>query len=246
MPYRRRFARRQFRRPRRRFRRRNLLATRQPKSRGMRVIQFKRTEMKNMVLNWSSPPTNWTHVGSGTTPGGEDSTDNAIVANLEFSLNMLASKSDFTNLFSSYRIKAVRMTAYYSNTQSVNENTNYLLYQHQSNFGQNSTSQLTEDFFLQRPSSKKRVLLNKGSTGKCFDIYFRVNQLKNTYAGTVNTDYGLQPPAWIHTNEDSTPHYGVSLRLQRVDGKMPTHDTENHYPTLKVFYTLYIQCRGIS
>jgi hypothetical protein len=206
---------------------------------GRRVVQFKRSVPSTLVLNNSSPPEDWTSIGNPATK------TSALVVNYSFALSELTDYTDFTNLFDSYRIKGVRMQGYFSNTQSSSEsNTNLMLYYMASDFGNQALSSLTEQFFLNRPKHKKKILLNARG-GKVFDIYQPVKQLSNLYASTTNTDYALSTPRFISTAEANTPHYGMYMRLQRVSGDEFSTSTTT-YPSLKIIYTYYIQCRGVA
>lgn len=203
-----------------------------------RVLQFKRKFSNDLVLNTYSAPPGWTSL--------EPSGDQALTLGYVFSMAEIPNYQNFTNLFDSYRIKGVRLQGYYSFTTASPENqAQVMLHYARDHLGQNTASVLTEDWFNERPRSRKRLLVN--STGKpSFDIYMPLTQLANTYQSTVNTDYTMQKPRFISTNEVNTPHYGFNLRLSRIDGQPWTHSTSNQYPTLKIFTTVYFEMRGIN
>ena len=160
---------------------------------GRRVVQFKRSVPSTLTLNNQSPPEDWTAIGTSALKTA------GLVVNYSFALTELTDYTDFTNLFDSYRIKAIRMQGYFSNTQSsTDSNSNLMLYYMQSDFGNQNVSSLTEQFFLNRPTAKKKILLNARG-GKVFDIYQPVKQLSNLYASTTNTDYALVQPKFIST-----------------------------------------------
>lgn len=196
------------------------------------TYRFKRSLQETLILNSASAPTNWTAL------------ENGIVITYSFSLSSINARTDFTNLYKQYRLKGVRMTGYYSNTQSTVYNSNTLMYMIQSPFGNTTPTDLTETFFLDHQLHKRKVCLNSRG-GKCFDIFTPLFQLQETYAGTLNTDYALTRPRWISSKEPDTPHYGVSMRLQRVDGNPWTTSSENEYPSIKIIYTLYLECRHV-
>ena len=98
---------------------------------------------------------------------------------------------------------------------------------------------------MQRPRSRKKILSVTGGR-PAFDIFMPVTNLSQTYAGAVNTDYTMVKPRFISTTEVDTSYYGMNLRIQRLDGLNWTAGTQNSYPTLKLFTTVYFQMRGIN
>ncbi len=203
-----------------------------------RVLQFKRKFSNTLVLNTVSPPEGWTSLASAG--------DEAITLGYVFSMAEIPNYENFTTLFDSYRIKGVRLQGYYSfNTTGPDSQAQVMLHYARDHLGQNTASVLTEDWFNSRPRSRKRLIVN--SVGKpSFDIYMPLTQLSNTYQSTVNTDYTMQRPRFISTNEVNTPHYGFNLRLSRVDGNPFTTASSNQYPTLKLYSTIYFEMRGIN
>lgn len=203
-----------------------------------RVLQFKRKFVQDLVLNTTAPPTGWTSLAS--------TGDEALVLNYVISMAQLPNYTAFTNLFDSYRIKGVRIQGYYSFTTAQPENqAQAMLYYCRDHLGQSTAAQLSEDWFLERPRSRKRLLVN--SVGRpSFDMYMPLTQLANTYQSVTNNDYTMKRPRFISTNEVNTPHYGCNLRIQRIDGNVFTSATSNQYPTLKLFTTVYFECRGIN
>lgn len=203
-----------------------------------RVLQFKRKFSQDLVLNTVSPPTGWTSLSAGG--------DEALTLGYVISMAQLPNYQNFTNLFDSYRIKGVRLQGYYSfNVTTPGSQAQVMLFYARDHLGQNTASQLSEEWFNERPRSRKRLIVN--SVGKpSFDIYMPLSQLSNTYQSTVNTDYTMQKPRYISTNEVNTPHYGFNLRLSRIDGNPFTAASNNQYPTLKLFTTVYFEMRGIN
>lgn len=203
-----------------------------------RVLQFKRKFVEDLQLNTVIPPTGWTSLAAAG--------DNALTLGYVFSMAQIPNYANFTNLFDSYRIKGVRLQGYYSfTTTSPSSQAQTMLYYARDHLGQNTAAQLSEDWFNERPRSKKRLIVN--SIGRpSFDIFMPLSQLSNTYHSTVNTDYTMQKPRFISTNEVNTPHYGFNLRLQRIDGLPWTANSSNQYPTLKLFTTVYFEMRGIN
>lgn len=203
-----------------------------------RVLSFKRTFSQNLTLNAVVPPGGWTSLS----PTG----DQAIAINYVFSLNQIPDYQNFTNLFDSYKIVGTRVQGYLSFTNTTpTSQAQTMLFYCRDHLGQTAASDLSEEWFNQRPRSRKRLLVN--SVGRpSFDIYMPLTQLANTYQSVTNNDYTMKRPRFISTNEVNTPHYGFNLRLSRVDGNNWTSNTENQYPTLKLFTTVYFQMRGIN
>jgi len=215
-----------------------LLVKKQPQSSQSRVLNFKRLFVQDLTLNTAAPPIGWTSLTS--------SGDEALTLAYVLSLDQLPNYTAFTQLFDSYRIKGVRIQGWYSATVSTNSSSSQsILYTCRDNIGQSTASTMTEDYFLSRPRSKKRVLMN--SMGKpSFDMFVPLSNLSTIYSGAVQSDYAMAKPRFISTNEPSTPYYGLNLRLQRIDGNNWTHGTANQYPTLKLYTTVYFQMRGIN
>lgn len=178
------------------------------------------------------------------TPGWiyEPTTVASIYRQWQFKLDDLPSFLEFQNLFVAYRIKGVRMQIYWSNTQTHANAQVMITY---TNNWQGVSTILTEDYFNQRQATKRRLVLNNSSR-PALDIYMPVRQLTNVWSGSVvSNDYGTVKPRWISTQEPSTPHYGVNMRLERVDGENTSTDTEL-YPHMRVVLKYYFECRGVS
>lgn len=213
------------------------LAKRNPRM-APRVLQFKRRMVDTLTLNSVTPPTGWTSLSAAG--------DEAITLNYVISMAQIPNYTNFMNLFDSYRIKGIRLQGYYSfNVAAPNNQSQVMLYYCRDHLGQTSAAQLSEDWFNERPRSRKRLLVN--ASGKpSFDIYMPLTQLANTYQSVTNNDYTMKRPRFISTNEVNTPHYGLNLRLSRIDGLPWTANSSNQYPTLKLFSTIYFECRGIN
>ena len=236
MPYRKPYRKKRQRRNRRGERRWRRQARRNFRpARGLtpQVMSFKRSRTEMLILNNTSAPSGWTTV------------DNGISVPLVFSLSQIPDSTDFVNLFNSYKIVGIRMQGWYSNSVADSENQQSMVYWVGNSMGNVLGTALDEQYFLDRPTHKKRVLVN--SMGKpSFDLYMKMSQLSQIYQSTVNTDYGLSRPRFISTGETTTGHYGVSMHIRRLDGNNWTAGTTNPYPQLKINYTYYFKCRGIS
>lgn len=199
-----------------------------------RVIKFKRSQAETIIMNSAVPPTGWS----------AEAVTGALFRQFQTGLVDVPDRDDFKNLFTAYRIKGVRIQGYVSNTSSDSNNQQLLLYWNQ-NWQGTSTTTLSEQFFLDRPRSKRKLLLNNRGA-PAFDIYQPMRQLSLTYASAVNTDYGTMKPRWIGVDEDTTVHYGFNLRIARVDNQPFTSGISVPYPSMKLVYTWYMEFRGVS
>lgn len=198
-----------------------------------RVIRFKRSYCETVVLNPNSIPSGWTLNG------------NAFTKQMVFNLDSLPEKTDFTNLFRQYKLVGVRSQCYYSNTNASQWNQNAIMYYSQNYAGVSDATSLDEQYFLNRPRSKKRLLLN--TLGKpAADLYQPLRQLSLMYGTSVNTEYGSVRPRWISTTEPVCQHYGLDVHIARTDGLAFTTGSQSPYPTLKIIHTVYIACMGLQ
>lgn len=204
-----------------------------------RIVPFKRTDVSDLVLNVAAAPTGWTSLLPNS--------DNALVFKYVVDLAQISGYTNWTSLFDQYRIKGVRLQGYlsFSNTGPDSQSST-ILYTCRDQDGSTAVTNLSEQYFLDRPRSNKRILQNDNAK-PAFDIYMPLNNLGNVYGGTVlNTDYTLKKPKFISTSEVTTPYYGLNMRLQRIDGNNWTTGTANQYPTLKMYRTVYFQMRGVN
>lgn len=241
MPYRKRNVRcaRPRRNIRRRFRRRrrNIPRTLRP-----RTYNFTRQFVENIELNPASPPSGWSFVGNG------------MVRSQEFSLALLPNYTEFTALFAQYRLLAVKQEYYFTDTGSININTTtgynnsggkqILMYINPNAIGSANAASLSEDFFMQSQCAKKRLCLH--ASGRPVKIYTKLKQLSQIYSNEVlNTDYVKIRPKFISTNEVNAEHYGLDMRLERVDGEEFSHGG-SEYPHVKIITKLYLQTRQVQ
>lgn len=199
-----------------------------------RVLRFKRSRADTFILNSNSAPSGWTAVTNGLTQ------------TLVTSLSSVPGYTDFVNLFDSYRITGVRLQGYYSGTNApVSSNQNAMLYVTPNHMGNVDVTNLEEQWFMDRPRTKKIPLMN--DEGKMsFDEYLPLSQLSETYQSATGTDYALAKPHFISTGENGCPHYGACLRLQRMDNEDFTHGASVDYPSLKIITTWYLEVRGMA
>lgn len=179
----------------------------------------------------SNPPSNW-NTGDVT----------AITSNTLFKLEDLNDFTDFTALFSQYKITAAKMEMYFSQNV-VQEDPGQgsapcqvMCYMAPNRTG--ATQALTEQWFLDNQTTKKK--LGIVASGRPITMYMPLAQLSERYATTVNTDYAVTRPRYVSTSETGTAHFGNVLRLQYING-------EAMRPTvIKVIWTYYIACKQVQ
>ena len=199
------------------------------------VHRFKRTIQTILALNTTEAQSGWAYDG------------NAITRQWTFALSDLVNvnNTDFKNLFAAYRIKGVRMQGFSSNTMASDQNSNVILTY--CNNWQGTTTALTQQYFDERQASKRRPLLNRQG-GKAWDMYIPLRQLSNIFSGSVvSNDYGTMKPKWIGTNEDTTGHYGLNMRLERADGDaFGQYMQSGGFASIRIVLTYYLECRGVQ
>lgn len=229
MPY----ARRPYRRPRRRvrnYRRRN---TRRPRtklgrpSKGLTtsVYKFKRSIVES--FNLTSPPSPW------------DAPDtDAITLSAAFKLNDLNDNSDFTNLFAQYKITGVKMEMYFSSTsiaQVSSSGDQMIIYWNKNSVGRGDQT-LDEQHFLDSQAGRKRVAIV--GSGRPISFYMPLKQLSERHGGSLGaTDYAAVRPKFISTGEPTCLHYGYNMRLQLINNLAISRTA------VKCIYTYYVTCK---
>ncbi len=243
--------RRPFRRVRRTIRRKSRMRVHRP----MRpsTYNFTRSFVETINLNSTSPPTGWTVV------------ENGLCRSQPFDISQLPNYSEFSNLFMQYRLKAVKQEYYFSDTGSVNHysqthfkpsvdsaatsynnsgNKQIMMYTNPNAVGVNNTSSLTEGFFMESQVAKKRLCLKPNP--RPITIYAKLHQLTDVYSSELgSTDYAKSRPKFISTGETKTQHYGIDVRLQRIDGQEFSFEG-SVYPSVKIITKIYLQCRQVK
>lgn len=232
MPYRKRTTKRP--RKRRPIRRRRKTMLGKPNSRQMRasIYQFKRSMTETLQLDNTNVPSGWSADG------------NAIYKQFVFTLDQLPNYTEFTALFASYKNCAVKQEIYFSNTNSVDTNSRLLLYY--DNNPQGETKVLTESHYLQTQTSRKRLVATTSRAPIKF--YTKLKQLNVVYHQMTPTplvDYTMQYPRYISTSEPTTPHYGINMRIQRVDNQ-PFGTDLSHFQFVKIITTVYVTCKRVE
>lgn len=204
------------------------------------IHSFKRSIVNTIGLNHGAPPADWFIEG------------NNLYRNWVFKLSDLTDETDFTALFKYYRLKAVRIQVYFSNTSSNTRNAGSTASNQQmlcwvdiNRNGDNTNSSGLDKTYLNSQTAKKKLCLT--STGRPLDIFMPLRQANMIYgAGAPSfVDYTLQIPKWLSTTEKDTPHYGHKMMLQRVDGQPFTSGIDNSQYA-KIIQTIYLECRKVE
>lgn len=205
-----------------------------------RTYNFTRSFVETINLNSTTPPSGWTAV------------ENGLTRSQPFQLSDLPDNAEFSALFAQYRLLAVKQEFYFCDTASVNVgppannpgNKQIMMYTSPNSVGAANASTLTEGYFMQSQCVKKRLCLN--AMARPIKVYTRLKQLSAVYSGELgNTDYAKRHPGFISTNETQTLHYGLDMRLQRVDGE--NFSTGGSiYPTVKIVTKVYLQTRQVK
>ena len=193
------------------------------------IYKFKRFNTKTITFT-DGTPTGWQLFSTG----------DVLQHTWVFSLDGINNYSQFTSLFSQYKLTGVRLQIY----PSVSDVTAYraadvsqmIMYTSKSRYGY-SADNIEE--VLSRQATKKQVVFRDG---KPIDVYMKLNQLTQIYGNTTSTDYVPTRPKWINTDETNTQHYGLDMAFQTVSGQaigdMPM--------SIKIMTTLYFQCKGVK
>ena len=198
------------------------------------VYFFKRHHTETVMLSTGAPPDSWSVLNNG------------LGKQMVYSLSQLGDFTDFTNLFAQYKLTAIKMELLFSNSVSISNsgysNNQLLVYTDSNNIG--TTETLPESLFLTSQTSRKRVCLTNSQYPIKF--YNKLRQLRETYNGPTGTDYAMSYPRWISTGESTTPHYGMNIRIQRVDGQAMPAVTGAPTQYMKIFTTYYIACKKVE
>lgn len=201
------------------------------------TYKFKQSFVDNVILNTAAPPTGWTANGNG------------LVIQQIFNLTDISTYTRFTNLFSQYRILTAKTEMIFGNTVSdITDpaatsagNRQLIVYTMPNRIGAAET--LTEEAFLQTQSSTKSLALR--TDGQSVTRVTPLSQLNSVFGNAVNTDYAKTSPRFISSAEPTTPHYGLDIRIQRVDGQDFSFGSAS-YPFVKLIHTLYFEMRQVQ
>lgn len=199
------------------------------------TFKFKRTF--EQIVDLAAVPS-----ASGWIPSG-----NGIYKQFVYDLSLLPNATDFTNLFSEYKLTGVSVKMYFSNNISgstgTNSSNNQLIMRISPN-PNGSTNTLTEQFFNESQSTKKKLCLN--TLGKPLSIYQPLKQLNYSYNNSIGSNsYTAQRPRFITTQDQTVEHYGLNCRIDRVDGQALTTGL-NNTQFVRIQHTVYLTTKQVS
>lgn len=169
--------------------------------------------------------------------------DNALVKTFDFNLAELPNFTDFTNLFSQYKLNMAILKIYPSASQVVVSTaaagTQNMIITVWANTHGNPLTAVFQNSELLEIQRKKAWMfpMNKPTS-----IKMPLRQLTNTYAGTLNTDYATVRPRYISTTETSTPHYGMNVHIRKMDGTAFGSNSAR----LLIRQKIYLTCKQVS
>lgn len=212
-----------------------------PKSVVPSVHKFSRSMVETIELKSAAgdtPPANWSIVADG-----------GLVRRFSWSLAGLSDPTDFTNLFASYRLTHAEMTFFFANTGSDAaggdteglSNRQIIMYAKPNRNGR-SDQILTEQHYLDNQTTIKKLCYNDNAAP--VTISLPLTQLGEKYAGATS-DYAISSPGFISTGEVNTGHYGVDIRLQRVDNK-EFSSGGGVYPSVKIVTKINLECKQVQ
>jgi hypothetical protein len=169
--------------------------------------------------------------------------DDAVVKTFTFSLAELPNYSEFTGLFSQYKLNsaAIKMFPSYSqvvsSTGSVASN-NMIITVWPNYTGTPLTAAFTKAELNEIQSKRQWMFpLNKPTM-----IKMPLKQLNSIYNSTINTDYTVVRPRYISTTETATPHYGINVHICKCDGSAFGSDSAR----LKIFEKIYLTTKQVQ
>ncbi len=212
---------------------------RKPKNLSPGLYSFKRSRTEVVDLIGTT--------GQGWTPSTA-SGNQGIGKTYAFSLADLQDDADFTNLFKYYKLKAVRVQIFFSNSiTSTDEpsrfpNSQIMVMTDINNNGVGPNPEAITTY-LNSQTAKKRIAIT--TDRKPIDMLMNMKLANEVYRSGANTDYTLMSPQWLHTSEPGTPHYGMNMFIGRVDGQELSHGFANTQ-YVRFIYTYYIQCKKVQ
>jgi hypothetical protein len=214
-------------------------------SRGIKqsVYLFKRRLVEVVELNSQLPEEGWS---SGAY--------NSLYKQLQYSLDDIRDSTDFSNLFSMYKLTAVKVQFMFSQTQSgpipsgatlpISSNTNAQVIVMYAPWSAGNSEATDANYMKDKQSSKRRLGLNGG---KPISMYMPLRQLsvRHSTATGGGVDFASVKPQWISTSEPKCVHYGSSVCFQRADRSIFAHEA-TQYQSCRIETTYYIACKGVQ
>lgn len=174
---------------------------------------------------------------------------NNIGKSFAWSLSSVTGETDFQNLFKYYRLKGARVRMYFSNTSSPADPAadqfanSQILVSIDRNMNGETANVADEAQYLSSQTVKRRIAL--GGDRKPIDLYMPLKQGALVYDTITTTNNTLTSPKWLDTSNDTTPHWGYNIMLQRVDGQPFTSGFSNRQ-SVRILTTLYFECKKVE
>ena len=177
--------------------------------------------------------------------GWIDTLDNSLVKTFNFTLGQLGSYyTDFTNLFSQYKLNMAIIKFYPSSSQVVVSTgpagtQNMIITIWPNTHGRPIDATFTNAMLLDIQRKRSFMFpLNKPTSVK---MYLR--QLSNTYVGATGgyVDYTTHRPRYLSTEEINTPHYGMNVHIRKMDGTT----FGSNAPRLLIREKVYLTCKQV-
>lgn len=176
---------------------------------------------------------------------------NNLGKSFAWSLSSITGETDFQNLFKYYRLKGARVRMYFSNTGSTSTSESgtsvfpntQILVSIDRNMNGETANVADEAQYLSSQTVKRRLAL--GGDRKPIDLYMPLKQGGLVYDTTTTTNNTLTNPKWLDTGNDTTPHWGYNIMLQRVDGQGFTSGFSN-MQSVRLLTTLYFECKKVE
>lgn len=194
------------------------------------IYKYKRMDTFTLAFNASHP----------NPPSGWDlfPTNDCIQKGWAFALTSVPEYTQFTSLYSQYKLNGVRLQMYPScNTISAYRDlSNIIMWVKPSRYGYQIDN--VEELVATQAIKKRLVFRDQ----KPLDIYMPLIQLNQIYGTAATTDYVPIKPKWVSTQEVNTLHYGLDMIFQTVSS-----DAITTMPmTIKIIQTLYFSCKGVK
>ena len=169
--------------------------------------------------------------------------DDAVVKTFTSSLSELPNFTEFTGLFSQYKLNGLTLKMFPSYSQVVSTDAavasnNIIITVWPNTTGTPLTAAFTKAELNEIQRKRQWMFpLNRPTS-----IYMPLKQLNSIYNSTINTDYTVVKPRYISTTETTTPHYGMNVHIAKVDGS--TFSTNS--ARLKIFEKIYLTCKQVK
>lgn len=158
-----------------------------------------------------------------------------------FKLADVPDVTDFSNLFSQYKLMGVSQQMYVSatNTDNSTAGNRQCMFMYKANpTGQ--TPVLDEEYFLTSQTSKTRTLVHGSGRPVRLNIPLKIHSA--LYGGVVTTSYAPRQPTFLDMEDTTVPHFGFQFRFQPV-----YNGAGDPMPSLyiKIITTYRIACKEV-